>query len=195
MELLPVCERAKRNRPVRGERHIRSAKGYIASAPDLRQPVTALGLGGVRRRIEALLMPDDVDVRLVQAPSADRAHMWQRKIRGAETVGDVVDAVNLRGGSDAASFRSSLAKGAFLRAAPVLLRSLDWGGARTGALLGCRLSDVRAELSEFRGCFAGLRPIGPLSQSFHDKLVVEQTQEKPVACGIAVVAIFLGQAP
>jgi hypothetical protein len=27
-------------------------KGYIGSAPDLRQPVTALSLGGLRRRIE-----------------------------------------------------------------------------------------------------------------------------------------------
>jgi hypothetical protein len=34
------------------------AKGYVASAPKLRSPVTALSLGGLRRRIEALLLPD-----------------------------------------------------------------------------------------------------------------------------------------
>ena len=33
--------------------------GYIASAPELRQPIVALSLDGLRRRIEAL-MPDDV---------------------------------------------------------------------------------------------------------------------------------------
>jgi hypothetical protein len=31
------------------------AKGYVASAPELRQPVVAVGLGGLRRRIEALM--------------------------------------------------------------------------------------------------------------------------------------------
>jgi hypothetical protein len=36
-----------------------SARGYIASAPELRAPVVALSLGGLRRRIEALLLPDD----------------------------------------------------------------------------------------------------------------------------------------
>jgi hypothetical protein len=30
-------------------------RGYIGSAPELRQPVTALSLGGLRRRIEALM--------------------------------------------------------------------------------------------------------------------------------------------
>jgi hypothetical protein len=38
--------------------------GYIATAPELRQPVVALSLGGLRRRIEALLMPDNVRVIL-----------------------------------------------------------------------------------------------------------------------------------
>jgi hypothetical protein len=41
------------------ERH-----GYVGSAPELRQPVTALSLGGLRRRIEALLLPDDVVITL-----------------------------------------------------------------------------------------------------------------------------------
>jgi hypothetical protein len=40
------------------------AKGYVASAPELKAPVTALSLGGLRRRIEALMMPDDLHVVL-----------------------------------------------------------------------------------------------------------------------------------
>jgi hypothetical protein len=39
--------------------------GYVATAPELREPVLALSLGGVRRRVEALLLPDIVDVRLM----------------------------------------------------------------------------------------------------------------------------------
>ena len=38
--------------------------GYIASAPELRQPIVALSLGGLRRRVEALLLPDDVVLQL-----------------------------------------------------------------------------------------------------------------------------------
>jgi hypothetical protein len=34
-------------------------RGYVGSAPELRSPVIALSLGGLRRRIEALLLPDD----------------------------------------------------------------------------------------------------------------------------------------
>jgi hypothetical protein len=39
-------------------------KGYVATAPELRTPVTALSLGGLRRRIEIALMPDDLHVVL-----------------------------------------------------------------------------------------------------------------------------------
>ena len=39
-------------------------RGYVAIAPGLRQPVTALSLGGLRRHIEALLPPDDLHVVL-----------------------------------------------------------------------------------------------------------------------------------
>ena len=35
-----------------------SARGYIASAPELRTPVVALSLGGLCKRIETALMPD-----------------------------------------------------------------------------------------------------------------------------------------
>jgi hypothetical protein len=34
------------------------AKGYVGSAPELRQPVVAVSLGGLRRRIEALMLRD-----------------------------------------------------------------------------------------------------------------------------------------
>ena len=46
--------------------------GYIASAPELRQPVVALSLGGLRRRIEIALLPDDV---------ARAAARWSRRAR------------------------------------------------------------------------------------------------------------------
>ncbi len=39
-------------------------RGYVASAPELRSPVVALSLGGLRRKIEALLLPDEVRVVL-----------------------------------------------------------------------------------------------------------------------------------
>src|SRR5258705_419273 len=39
-------------------------RGYIASAPELRSAVVALSLGGLRRKIEALMVPDDVRVVL-----------------------------------------------------------------------------------------------------------------------------------
>src|SRR5712672_1614411 len=41
------------------ERH-----GYVASAPELRSPVMALSLGGLCRKIEVLMVPDDVHVVL-----------------------------------------------------------------------------------------------------------------------------------
>jgi hypothetical protein len=53
------------------------AKGYVASAPELRQPVVAVSLGGLRRRIEALLLPDDVVITL----NLDRAARLERDRR------------------------------------------------------------------------------------------------------------------
>ena len=41
------------------ERH-----GYVASAPELRSPVVALSLGGLRRKIEIAMLPDDIRVVL-----------------------------------------------------------------------------------------------------------------------------------
>ena len=33
--------------------------GYVGTSPELQQAVTALSLGGLRRRIEALMLPDE----------------------------------------------------------------------------------------------------------------------------------------
>ena len=47
-------------------------RGYIGSAPELRSPVMALSLGGLRRKIETLLLPDDVRVALQLDELAER---------------------------------------------------------------------------------------------------------------------------
>jgi hypothetical protein len=39
-------------------------RGYIGSGPELRSPVVALSLGGLRRKIEIAMLPDDVRVVL-----------------------------------------------------------------------------------------------------------------------------------
>jgi hypothetical protein len=52
-------------------------RGYIASAPELRSPVVALSLGGIRRRVEALMLPDDVHIVL----HLDRAARLERDRR------------------------------------------------------------------------------------------------------------------
>ena len=41
-----------------------SARGHIASAPDLRHPIVALSLASLRKRIEIALLPDDFRVVL-----------------------------------------------------------------------------------------------------------------------------------
>jgi hypothetical protein len=55
-------------------------RGYVATARGLRAPVVALSLGGIRRKIEIALLPDDVDVRLV----LDRAARQERDRRRAQ---------------------------------------------------------------------------------------------------------------
>ncbi len=54
-------------------------RGYVATAPELRSPVVALSLGGIRRKIEIGLLPDDVAVRLVldRAARQERDHRRQ----------------------------------------------------------------------------------------------------------------------
>ena len=47
-------------------------RGYIGSAPELRQGVVALSLGGLRRKIEIAILPDDVRVVLQLEGLAER---------------------------------------------------------------------------------------------------------------------------
>ena len=57
-----------------------SERGYIASAPELRQPVAALSLGGLRRRIEALLLPSCCSSMVspsTNATAAGRRRSWR----------------------------------------------------------------------------------------------------------------------
>ena len=53
-------------------------RGYIGSAPELRSPVVALSLGGLRRKIEALMVPDDVRVVLQLDGLAERERHRQQ---------------------------------------------------------------------------------------------------------------------
>ena len=53
-------------------------RGYIASVPRLRQPIVALSLGGLRRRIEIAMLPDDVDVVLQLDRLAERERHRRR---------------------------------------------------------------------------------------------------------------------
>jgi hypothetical protein len=52
-------------------------RGYIASAPELRSAVVALSLGGLRRKIEALL-PDEVEIVLQLDGLAERERHRRR---------------------------------------------------------------------------------------------------------------------
>jgi len=54
-----------------------SAKGYIGTHPELQQPVIALSLGGLRRKVEAAMLPEDVIVTL----SLDKAARLERDRR------------------------------------------------------------------------------------------------------------------
>jgi hypothetical protein len=57
-------------------------RGYFTTGSELARSLTALSLGGLRRRIEAALLPDDVDVRLM----LDRRARFERdrRRRGGE---------------------------------------------------------------------------------------------------------------
>ena len=46
-------------------------RGYIGSAPELRSSAMALSLGGLRRKIEIAMLPDDVRVVLQVSPSGN----------------------------------------------------------------------------------------------------------------------------
>jgi hypothetical protein len=53
-------------------------RGYIGSAPELRSAVVALSLGGLRRKIEALLLPDEVEIVLQLDGLAERERHRRR---------------------------------------------------------------------------------------------------------------------
>ena len=59
-------------------------RGYVASAPELRQPVTALSLGDLRRRIEALMLPDDPVITLILDGTAERRRATLDLLRNLE---------------------------------------------------------------------------------------------------------------
>ena len=63
------------------ERH-----GYVASAPELRSAVVALSLGGLRRKIEALLLPAEVEscCSSTASPSASATAARRRRSWHAE---------------------------------------------------------------------------------------------------------------
>ena len=52
-------------------------RGYVGTSPELRAPVVALSLGGMRAKIEALMSPDEVIVVL----NVDRAARLERDRR------------------------------------------------------------------------------------------------------------------
>jgi hypothetical protein len=53
-------------------------QGYIASAPELKAPVAALSLHGLRRRLEALILPDQPHVLLILDGAAERERHRRR---------------------------------------------------------------------------------------------------------------------
>ena len=53
-------------------------RGYVASAPELRQPVVALSLGGLRWRIEIMMLPDNVRIVLQLDGLAERERHRRR---------------------------------------------------------------------------------------------------------------------
>ena len=73
--------------------------GYIGSAPELREPVVALSLGGLRQRIEALMLPDDVHVvlHLDRAARRERDRRRQQAQTGAAGSGFSPATMALRG--------------------------------------------------------------------------------------------------
>jgi len=56
-----------------------SAKGYISSAPELRTSVVALSLGGLRRRIEVALLPDNSMIVLQLDALAERYRLFHQR--------------------------------------------------------------------------------------------------------------------
>jgi hypothetical protein len=63
------------------------AKGYVAMVPDVAEPITALSLAVLRRRIEERLLPDSIDLRLMLDRRA-RLERDQRRRGGEGRMGD-----------------------------------------------------------------------------------------------------------
>jgi hypothetical protein len=55
-------------------------RGYVGTAAELKAPVTALSLGGLRRHIEAALMPDEpiIILQLDRSASLERDRRRQQ---------------------------------------------------------------------------------------------------------------------
>jgi hypothetical protein len=61
--------------------------GYIGTAAELRQPVVALSLGGLRRRVEALMLPEDVIV-VLELDRGARLERDRRRLTGWLRLGE-----------------------------------------------------------------------------------------------------------
>jgi hypothetical protein len=59
----------------------RPEQGYIGTAPDLRQPIIALSLGGLRRKVEAAMLPEDVII-VLNLDKAARLERDRRRLTG-----------------------------------------------------------------------------------------------------------------
>ena len=59
----------------------RPDQGYVGTAPDLPAPVVALSLGGLRRKVEAAMLPDEVIVTLYLDKAA-RLERDRRRVTG-----------------------------------------------------------------------------------------------------------------
>jgi hypothetical protein len=57
-------------------------RGYVATVPDLAEPITALSLAVLRRRIEERLLPDDLHVVLQLDVRARRERERRRAAGG-----------------------------------------------------------------------------------------------------------------
>jgi hypothetical protein len=55
-------------------------RGYIGCAPELRQAVVALSLGGLRRKIEIALLPDNVRIVMQLDGLAERERHRRRAV-------------------------------------------------------------------------------------------------------------------
>jgi hypothetical protein len=54
-------------------------RGYFTTGSELARSLTALSLGGLRRRIEALMLPDNVNVQLILDRTAERERNRRRQ--------------------------------------------------------------------------------------------------------------------